>query len=83
MKPLSKEWVNKAEGDYATAQRELQIAFGEFEKGTFIKHRGRGNPRGCPSSGSGQAQGPAPTLNTTIPWIWVGITINSLISRTG
>jgi HEPN domain-containing protein len=24
MKPLSKEWVNKAEGDYTTAQRELR-----------------------------------------------------------
>jgi len=25
MKPLVKEWVEKAEGDYATAQRELRV----------------------------------------------------------
>jgi HEPN domain-containing protein len=25
MKPITQEWVNKAEGDFATAQRELQV----------------------------------------------------------
>lgn len=25
LKPLVKEWVEKAEGDYATAQRELRV----------------------------------------------------------
>ena len=25
MKPITREWVNKAEGDFATAQRELQV----------------------------------------------------------
>ncbi|MCU0570894.1 MAG: HEPN domain-containing protein [Oculatellaceae cyanobacterium Prado106] len=25
MKPIIQEWVNKAEGDFATAQRELQV----------------------------------------------------------
>ena len=25
MKPITQEWINKAEGDFATAQRELQI----------------------------------------------------------
>jgi HEPN domain-containing protein len=25
MKPITQEWVNKAEGDFATAQREIQV----------------------------------------------------------
>ena len=25
MKPITEEWVNKAEGDFATAQREIQV----------------------------------------------------------
>lgn len=25
MKPITQEWVNKAEGDFATADRELQV----------------------------------------------------------
>jgi HEPN domain-containing protein len=25
MKPITQEWINKAEGDFATAQRELQV----------------------------------------------------------
>jgi HEPN domain-containing protein len=25
MKPITQEWVNKAEGDFATAERELQV----------------------------------------------------------
>jgi HEPN domain-containing protein len=27
MKPISQEWVNKTEGDFATAQRELQVQY--------------------------------------------------------
>ena len=25
MKPITQEWVNKAEGDFSTAERELQV----------------------------------------------------------
>jgi HEPN domain-containing protein len=25
MRPITQEWINKAEGDFATAQRELQV----------------------------------------------------------
>jgi HEPN domain-containing protein len=25
MKPITQEWINKAEGDFATAQREIQV----------------------------------------------------------